>query len=140
MPLVDSDQDHKMGNLLRLLSRDADSCCSLAKPGDLFVDFESAKATEEEAELYNEAESTLQKAAAILKELQEYKGASKEIKEAISLSTPEAEAEAWSAVRPLIFKLKGFFDFSKELDIIVPKILQVLCSPNADNIAISNSK
>ena len=104
------------------------------------MDFESAKATEEEAELYNEAEQVLQHAATILKELQEYKGASKEIKEAIGSSTPEAEAEAWNAVRPLIIKLKGFYDFSKELDVIVPKILLVLCSPNADNIAISNSK
>ena len=64
-----------MGNLLRLLSRDSDSCCSLPRPGDLFVDFESAQATEEEAALYQEAEDVLDAAAAILKELQEYKGA-----------------------------------------------------------------
>lgn len=63
-----------MGNLLRLLSRDGDSCCSMPRPVDLFVDFENAKATEEEAPLYQEAELMLNRADEILKGLQEYKG------------------------------------------------------------------
>ena len=63
-----------MGNLLRLLSRDGDSCCSLPKPGDLFVDFECARATQEDADLYHEAEIMLLRSIEILRELQEYKG------------------------------------------------------------------
>jgi hypothetical protein len=38
-----------MGNLLKLLARD-DSCCALPKP-DIFVDFESAAPTEDEAQV-----------------------------------------------------------------------------------------
>lgn len=153
----------KMGNLLRLLSRDADSCCSIAKPADLFVDFESAQPTEEEAELYNEVEEVLIKAALILKQLQEYKGkarlpslstfeertgtlnqfhlgASKEIKEAIGLATPEAEGVAWEAVKPLVSTLKDFYEFSNLLRLTLPKILNALCSSSPEALGNGNTR
>ncbi len=68
-----------MGNLLRLLSRDAADCCSLPKT-DIFVDFETSRPTEAEAELYNEAEEMLNESKVILEKLREYKGATKEIR------------------------------------------------------------
>lgn len=55
-------------------------------------------------------------------------GASKEIREAIARPTDENESAAWNALQPLVLKLRTFFDFSKELNVIVPKILMVLCS------------
>ena len=63
-----------MGNLLRLLARDGDNCCSLPKTGDLFMDFENAKPTPDEAELFEETEDVLESAKNILLELTEYKG------------------------------------------------------------------
>ena len=117
-----------MGNILRLLSRDGDSCCSMPKSGDLFVDFENAKPTEDEAELYNDAESILARSGSVLADLQSYKGASKEIRQAIMMASPESEAAAWAAVLPLVQKLRSFYLFSKELNTVFPKILLVLCS------------
>lgn len=68
-----------MGNLLRLLSRDGDSCCSLPKQ-DLFVDFENALPTDSEEALYTEAGDVLRRSEDVLRDLQGYKGASKEIR------------------------------------------------------------
>ena len=115
-----------MGNLLRLLAKEGDSCCSLPKQGDIFVDFERAVPNNEDAELYADAESVLESAAKILEELKNYKGASREIREAIAKPTEENEAAAWEALQPLVLKLRTFYDFSKALDAMAPKILKVL--------------
>lgn len=57
----------------------------------------------------------LQRAQRILQELQDYKGASQEIRKAIGAPDPETEKQAWDAVNPLVIKLKDFYLFSKEL-------------------------
>lgn len=115
-----------MGNLLRLLARD-ESCCALPKH-DIFVDFESALPANEEVQLYQEAEDILIESEGIIKDLIGYKGASKEIREAITKPTPENEATAWTTLMPLVLKLKSFYDFSLKLESVVPKILKELCS------------
>lgn len=52
---------------------------------------------------------------AILQELAVYKGAGKEIREAIATPNEECQRKAWISVVPLVTKLKRFYDFSKEL-------------------------
>ncbi|PSN56634.1 hypothetical protein C0J52_11271, partial [Blattella germanica] len=64
----------------------------------------------------------------ILEEIQCYKGAGKEIREAISTPTEEYQQRAWQAVMPLVSRLKRFYEFSTELELVVPKILFQLCS------------
>lgn len=51
------------------------------------------------------------------------KGAGKEIREAISEATPEAQQRAWNAVLPLVEILKKCYEHSLELERIVPKLL-----------------
>ena len=55
-------------------------------------------------------------------------GASADIKEAITKSTPETEEKAWKTIVPLVIKLKHFFEFSSKLEIIVPDIMNLLCN------------
>jgi hypothetical protein len=62
-----------MGNILKLLSRDGDSCCTMQQH-DIFVDFESAQPTHDEVEIYNETEILLNESETILKDLLAYKG------------------------------------------------------------------
>lgn len=50
-------------------------------------------------------------------------GANKEIREAIADPSPEVQGKAWSAVLPLVIKLKRCYEHSLELDKIVPKLL-----------------
>jgi len=123
-----------MGNLLRLMSHDSDgSCCGIPENVDVFVDFENAQPTEEERVLYGEADAILLEATEILKDLTSYKGASKEIREAITNHTAESELQAWTTVLPLVLKLKTFFEFSRKLEDLVPKILNELCDKNLAN-------
>lgn len=111
-----------MGNLLRLLSRDD-------RPKyDVFVDFENAQPTESELEVYRHIEKVLKQAKDVLVELQTYKGAGCEIREAIANPTNEQlQRKAWDTVVPLVMRLKRFYDFSTKLERIIPQLLTVLC-------------
>ncbi|XP_013410692.1 protein FAM49B [Lingula anatina] len=113
-----------MGNLLKLLSKDY-----TPTKVDIFVDFENAQATEHEFPLYTKVEEVLKDACHILEELQQYRGASSEIREAISNpSNDDLQEKAWEAVRPLVLQLKRYYEFSIQLENIVPQLLGKLCS------------
>ena len=114
-----------MGKLLSILRNPS------AKDVDLFVDFENAQPTELEEETYRNVDNVLNDAKAILKEMQAYKGASVEIREAINNPhSEEAQQSAWDAVMKHVGNLKSFYDFSKQLDEIVTLLLTELCSGN----------
>ncbi|XP_039284736.1 CYFIP-related Rac1 interactor B [Nilaparvata lugens] len=116
-----------MGKLLSLLARDDSNCCSPQKY-DVFLDFENAQPTEGEKDVYEEVEKVMLSAENILEELGMYKGAGREIREAITTPNEDHVRRAWITVLPLVTKLKSFYDFSLELEAIVPKILGELCS------------
>lgn len=125
-----------MGKLLSLLAREDSNCCTAHKY-DIFLDFENAQPTDGERELYEEVQEVLRDSESILEELQCYKGAGKEIREAIATPTPDCQAKAWASVLPLVSHLKRFYLFSTQLEEIVPKILLHLCSgtdPPAQNL------
>ncbi|XP_046397170.1 CYFIP-related Rac1 interactor B [Ischnura elegans] len=116
-----------MGKLLSLLSRDDSNCCSPQKY-DVFLDFENAQPTAAERETFLEAQAVLERSESILEEIQGYKGAGKEIREAISSPTDDARRKAWAAVIPLVKKLRRCYEFSMQLETVVPKILARLCA------------
>lgn len=74
-----------------------------------------AQPTEAEREVYSEGQIVLERAHRILQDLQDYKGASQEIRKAIGTPDVETEKQAWEAVLPLVTKLKEFYLFSKQL-------------------------
>lgn len=113
-----------MGKLLSLLARENNSdCCGPKSSYDIFLDFENAQPTELEYEVYEEVHKVLLQSDQILEEIQIYKGAGKEIREAISEASPEAQMRAWNAVLPLVNSLKKCYEHSLELERIVPKLL-----------------
>ncbi|CAG0915091.1 unnamed protein product [Notodromas monacha] len=123
-----------MGNLLRLLSRDDSNCCSPQKY-DIYLDFENASPTENELAVYEEVNEVLKRCDEILQELEGYRGAGEEIREAISQPSDEKQILAWKAIAPLVMKLKKFYMFSMEVreyrisvKKLVPKILEHLSS------------
>ncbi|XP_015510970.1 CYFIP-related Rac1 interactor B [Neodiprion pinetum] len=118
-----------MGKLLSLLARDESTCCTPQKY-DVFLDFENAQPSDNERETFEDVQRVLKNSESILEEIQFYKGAGKEIREAISAPTDECQRKAYLAVAPLVAKLKRFYEFSLELEGIVPKILGQLCSGN----------
>ncbi|XP_063885066.1 CYFIP-related Rac1 interactor B-like [Scylla paramamosain] len=119
-----------MGNLLRLLARDdaGNSCCSHQKY-DVFLDFENAEPSAQERHLYEDVAAVLRGSHAVISDLQQYKGAAKEIREAISDPADDCQRKAWEIVTPLVQKLKQFYLFSNDIEMIVPRILAELCGP-----------
>ncbi|GAB0199401.1 CYFIP-related Rac1 interactor A [Grus japonensis] len=99
-----------MGNLIKVLGKDLENC------PHFFLDFENAQPTEAETAVWNQVNAVLEEAQAILAELQSYTGAGQEIREAIqNPGDLRLQERAWSAVCPLVAKLKRFYEFSLRL-------------------------
>lgn len=101
-----------MGKLLSLLSRD--DCCSSPRY-DIFLDFENAVPTCTEREVHEDVQRVLLDSEEILEEIQFYKGAGKEIREAIGDPSQITQERAWRAVKPLVDKLLRCYNHSLEL-------------------------
>ncbi|XP_042607629.1 LOW QUALITY PROTEIN: CYFIP-related Rac1 interactor B [Cyprinus carpio] len=119
-----------MGNLLKVLT-----CTDLEQEPNFFLDFENAQPTEAERETWDEVDVVLKDALAILDELQAYKGAGQEIREAIQNPNDEAlQDQAWAAVVPLVGKLKKFYEFSQRLEAALHSLLRALTSETYDEL------
>ncbi|GFS01897.1 protein FAM49B-like [Elysia marginata] len=114
-----------MGNLLRILMNNDNP----PKSDKIFVDFENAEPSENERPVWNLVKTVLDSAQDILLQLQRYKGATEEIRQAISNPKIEdLQDRAWQCVTPLVSLLKTFFEFSLELERVIPQLLGMLCS------------
>lgn len=101
-----------MGNLLKVLT-----CTDLEQESNFFLDFENAQPIESEKEIYNQVNVVLKDAEGIFEDLQSYRGAGHEIREAIQHPADEKlQEKAWGAVVPLVGKLKKFYEFSQRLE------------------------
>jgi len=110
-----------MGGLISsLLSGEKD-------PVNIFLDFENAKVSDDEKQVYDCLAAVLDKSASILNKLSSYKGCEEFIRKAITTPGSETEEAAWNAVLPAVEELKEFYDFSLELESCFPKLLVALC-------------
>lgn len=99
------------------------------KTADVFLDFENAQPTAEEADVHARVKAVLDRATDILRELEGYQGAGEQIRLAISNASNEAMQEAaWAAVSPLVSKLKVFYDYSSEMEGVLPFLLEAMCT------------
>ncbi|XP_032729427.1 protein FAM49B isoform X4 [Lontra canadensis] len=90
---------------------------------------EDAQPTESEKEIYNQVNVVLKDAEGILEDLQSYRGAGHEIREAIQHPADEKlQEKAWGAVVPLVGKLKTFYEFSQRLEAALRGLLGALTS------------
>lgn len=114
-----------MGNLLQVL-KDRKGAKT---DHDFFIDFESAAPTDAEKAVYDQVQAVLGRSADVLQQLGSYTGAGEDIRAAISSPNDEAaQATAWDAVCPLVTSLKSFYEYSSELEGVLPALLEGLCS------------
>uniref|UniRef100_A0A8B9IK07 CYRIA/CYRIB Rac1 binding domain-containing protein n=3 Tax=Anseriformes TaxID=8826 RepID=A0A8B9IK07_ANSCY len=114
-----------MGNLLKVLTYN-----ELDQGPNFFLDFENAQPTEAETAVWNQVNAVLEEAQGVLAELQSYTGAGQEIREAIqNPGDLRLQERAWSAVCPLVAKLKRFYEFSLRLENALRSLLEALTSP-----------
>ncbi|GAB1297307.1 CYFIP-related Rac1 interactor A [Apodemus speciosus] len=103
-----------MGNLLKVLTREIENY------PHFFLDFENAQPTEGEREIWNQISAVLQDSESILTDLQAYKGAGPEIRDAIQNPNDiQLQEKAWNAVCPLVVRLKRFYEFSIRLGLFI---------------------
>uniref|UniRef100_A0A8B9C5Q0 CYRIA/CYRIB Rac1 binding domain-containing protein n=1 Tax=Anser brachyrhynchus TaxID=132585 RepID=A0A8B9C5Q0_9AVES len=89
-----------------------------------------AQPTEAETAVWNQVNAVLEEAQGVLAELQSYTGAGQEIREAIqNPGDLRLQERAWSAVCPLVAKLKRFYEFSLRLENALRSLLEALTSP-----------
>lgn len=113
-----------MGNLLQVLKDRKGS----KTDHDFYIDFESAKPTDAERSVYDQVQQVLDKSTGVLEALQGYQGAGDFIRGAISNPNDAAQqTAAWDAVCPLVTKLKSFYEYSSEVEQVLPTLLEGLC-------------
>ncbi|KAM9844654.1 CYFIP-related Rac1 interactor B-like isoform 1-T2 [Aulostomus maculatus] len=116
-----------MGNLIKVLTRDIDN-----NGGNFFLDFENAQPSLSERPMWEKVNQVLMEARVILDDLQAYRGAGEEIRQAIQSPGMEGVQEtAWAAVVPLVIKLKTFYEFTQKLESSLWCLLDVLTSSAA---------
>ncbi|KAF3698540.1 Protein FAM49B [Channa argus] len=127
-----------MGNLIKVLTRDIDN-----NAGNFFLDFETqpsdpvclpadAQPSQSETEVWEKVNQILTEAQVILEDLQSYRGAGEEIRQAIqSPGVEQVQEKAWSAVVPLVTKLKTFYEFSQKLESSLLCLLDILTSSDS---------
>jgi len=105
------------------------------QPEEIFLDFENAKPSEEEKDIYQKIGDVLKKGPEILEELFKYSGCESLIRQAITTPTPENEETAWTAVVPAVDKLQEFYAFSLLLqdESCFPALLIALCKEDPKN-------
>lgn len=107
---------------------------------DIFLDFESAKPTEAELAVYTRVKLVLEKAPAIIAQLSGYTSAIEPIKAAYSNASNEnLQLAAWAAVTPLAKLLKEFYEYSRDLEVILVLLLEQLCS-DAPEVALESKQ
>ncbi|KAF7646681.1 hypothetical protein LDENG_00183840, partial [Lucifuga dentata] len=121
---ADCRYQRSMGNLIKVLTRDIDN-----NGGNFFLDFENAQPSLAETDVWDEVNKVLTEAQVVLEDLQTYRGAGEEIRQAIqSPGVAGVQEKAWSAVLPLVVKLKTFYEFSQKLESALRRLLDVLTS------------
>lgn len=80
--------------------------------------------------VWNQVNAVLEESQGVLAELQSYTGAGQEIREAIqNPGDLRLQERAWSAVCPLVAKLKRFYEFSLRLENALRSLLEALTCP-----------
>ncbi|KAG8580139.1 hypothetical protein GDO81_007159 [Engystomops pustulosus] len=117
-----------MGNLLKVLTREIENY------PHFFLDFENAQPTDCEREVWNQVNAVLQESESILSDLQAYKGAGQEIRDAIQNPNDiHLQEKAWNSVCPLVVRLKRFYEFSLRLEKALQSLLESLTAPHIEN-------
>ncbi|XP_034288023.1 CYFIP-related Rac1 interactor A isoform X1 [Pantherophis guttatus] len=114
-----------MGNLLKVLT-----CTDFDQGPLFFLDFENAQPTDGEREIWNQVNAVLQDSENMLSDLQSYKGAGQEIRDAIQNPNDiQLQERAWNSVCPLVVRLKRFYEFSLRLEKALQSLLESLTCP-----------
>jgi len=105
------------------------ACSCEGDGGDLpFVDFDNCRPSAEESTLYNEVARVLSHSGDVLRCLEEYKGCQELARKAMSSPSIENEREAFEGLLVAVQSIATFYHYAKDLERIVPELLEALSS------------
>lgn len=90
------------------------------------VDFENAKPSETEKQIYDEVDRVLQSKAEVLQLIENYKGCQDLARAAMATPSPETEKAAFEGLLGAVDSISRFFQYSKSLEQIFPRLLKKL--------------
>jgi len=82
--------------------------------------------------IYAQASELLERGALILKTLEDYKGAREEVRKAMGTPNIETETVAFDALLVVVNEVASFWEYSKRLEEILPRMLDHLSKPAED--------
>jgi hypothetical protein len=97
---------------------------------DVYLDFENAEPTDKELQIYERVAATLERGKKVLVEIDDYKGCQELARKAMANATKENEEAAFNGLLGCVNSIKLFYDFSKELEQVVPPLLTSLAEPH----------
>jgi hypothetical protein len=98
---------------------------------DVFLDFEKdGEPTDKELQIYERVAATLERGKKVLVEIEDYKGCQELARKAMANATKENEEAAFNGLLGCVNSIKLFYDFSKELEQVVPPLLTSLAEPH----------
>lgn len=96
------------------------------EPEDAFIDFENARPSSNESEVYNTVENVLKDGPRVYQLISEYKGCQDLARQAMSAPTPENEKAAFEGLLVAVDSVQSFYRHSKSLEQVLPVLLDRL--------------
>jgi hypothetical protein len=97
------------------------------------IDFEGdSKPSDGEQKVWNEMNNVLERGPDALSKIEEYKGCQDLARKAMSNATYENELEAFEGLLYAVDAIAAFFDFSRDLEKVIPPLLLQLSTFNAN--------
>ncbi|KAJ2991167.1 Protein fam49a [Globomyces sp. JEL0801] len=112
-----------MGIILSILKGGSNE----SDPIDIPVNFD-AKPTADESDLHGKVLQLESTFLDILKSIESYTGCGDQIRAAISTPSKENDELCWNAILPAVSKLKDYYEFAQQLELLFPKIIGFLCA------------
>jgi len=103
------------------------------------VDFENAQPSEAEQELYGISLKVIARNPELIEGMRNYKGCAELIKNAITSPTEENKSICWKTLIPNVITLNEFFDHSKNIADIFPRLIDALCSGDSESFNTQQS-
>jgi hypothetical protein len=114
-----------MGGLLSLVNAQTYEEFDINLSGD-------SKPAREEEKIYSRVQETLSKMGGNMKLIEDYTGCQELARKAMSTPSPENERAAFEGLLTAVDSIASFFNYTKELEMVVPELLTTMASAPSD--------
>jgi len=107
---------------------------------NMVINFEDPKPSEEEEKVYAKVSEFFELAHTALRLLDDYKGCQDLARKAMSTPTHDNELAAFEALLGVTSHISVFFDTAKQLEKVLPMLLEVLSTPPSQSVSVESKQ